>query len=166
MDQLVIHPATRADVSAVRRLLVETWHDSFDPLLGRERVTEITDRWHAEDLLARQLDSPDGSFLVAELGGQAVGHALAEAREPPLMVIGRLYVRPAFQRRGIGRQLLAALIRRHPQTSRIRLLVHADNAKGRSFYQRNGFVAVSEVLEEGLPALRMEKVLGPDGNQD
>jgi hypothetical protein len=32
---------------------VETWHDTYDPLLGRERVTEITNRWHAVEALAR-----------------------------------------------------------------------------------------------------------------
>jgi ribosomal protein S18 acetylase RimI-like enzyme len=162
---LRIRPAKLKDVGAVSRLLVETWHDTFDDLLGPERVREITERWHAEEVLARQLDSQDGTFLVAELAGQVVGHALGDAPKPPppLLMVYRLYVRPAFQRRGIGGALLAALVRRHPETDRIRLLVEADNVKGRAFYARNGFVAAGEVMEGGLRAFRMEKTLDRGG---
>ena len=162
---LRIRPATLEDVGAVRRLLVETWHDTFDDLLGPEQVREITERWHAEEVLARQLDRQDGSFLVAELAGEVVGHALGHAPKPPppLLMVNRLYVRPAFQRRGIGGALLAALLRRHPETDRIRLLVEADNAKGRSFYERSGFVATGEVMEGGLRAFRMAKTLARGG---
>jgi ribosomal protein S18 acetylase RimI-like enzyme len=70
---------------------------------------------------------------------------------PPLLMVSRLYVRPAFRRRGIGGELLAELIRRHPQTDRIRLLVEADNVKGRASYARNGLVATGEVTR-GRPA--------------
>jgi ribosomal protein S18 acetylase RimI-like enzyme len=154
-----IRPATHDDLGAVRRLLVETWHDTFDPLLGRERVTEITDRWHAVDVLARQLEGHDSSFLVAERGSEVIGHALAHVRHPPILVLARLYVRPAFQRQGIGGRLLAALTLRHPQATRIRLTVEVDNAKGVSFYKRNGFAVTAEVVEDGLRGFRMERAL-------
>jgi GNAT superfamily N-acetyltransferase len=157
---LRIRPATHDDLGAIRRLLVETWHDTYDPPLGRERVIEITDRWHAEDVLARQLDGPDSSFLVAEHGHEAIGHAFGHARQPPILVLARLYVRPRFQRQGIGGRLLAALSLWHPQASRIRLTVEADNAKSASFYKRNSFVVTAEVVEDGLRGFRMEKALG------
>ena len=37
---VLIRPAAPADLPAVRALLVETWHDTYDALLGAERVTE------------------------------------------------------------------------------------------------------------------------------
>jgi ribosomal protein S18 acetylase RimI-like enzyme len=156
---VLIRPATRDDLGAVRSLLVETWHDTYDPLLGRERVTEITNRWHAVEALARQLDAPDSSFLVAERDREAIAHAHAQARDPRILVLGRLYVRPAFQRQGIGGRLLAAVTLRHLQASLIRLTVEADNAKGVAFYRRNGFAVTGEVVENGLRGLRMEKAL-------
>ena len=158
-SELRIRPAIRDDIGAIRRLLVETWHDTYDPLLGREKVTEITDRWHAEDVLVRRLETPDSSCLLAELGREAVGHALAHARQAAILVLARLYVRPAYQRQGIGGRLLAALIERHPEASRIRLTVEADNAKGVAFYQRNGFAVTAEVVEDGLRGFRMERAL-------
>ena len=48
---------------------------------------------------------------------------------------------------------------RHPPASRIRLTVEVDNAKGVSFYKRNGFAVTAEVVEDGLRGFRMERAL-------
>jgi len=39
---IIIRPATSDDIGEVRNLLVATWHDTYDSLLGVERVTETT----------------------------------------------------------------------------------------------------------------------------
>jgi ribosomal protein S18 acetylase RimI-like enzyme len=157
--EVVIRPATPDDLPQVQRLLVETWHDTYDALLGAERVTEITNSWHSIENLGRQLDVPDTSFLVAEEDGAIVGHAAANARKPPLMVLTRLYVRPDAQRRGVGRLLLAEAIARHGGCEVMRLEVEAGNPKGISFYRREGFQAVGEKSEQGLNHILMEKRL-------
>ena len=46
----------REDLTSVRDLLVETWHDTYDAIYGVERVTEITNEWHALERLARELE--------------------------------------------------------------------------------------------------------------
>ena len=80
-EGVLIRPATPDDLPAVRALLVETWHDTYDALLGAERVTEITNSWHSIENLGRQLDVPDTSFLVAEEDGAIVGHAARQRAE-------------------------------------------------------------------------------------
>lgn len=55
----LIRHAVLQDAEDTRRVLVETWHDTYDPLLGSEKVTEITDRWHAVDVLTQQIGSSD-----------------------------------------------------------------------------------------------------------
>ena len=133
MADILIRPAVADDLPAVRALLVETWHDTYDALLGAERVTEITNAWHSVENLGRQLDIPGTSFLVAEENGRSSAMLLANAEKPPLLVLSRLYVRPDRQRRGIGTQLLEAIIRRHPKSMRLRLEVEGGNAKGPVF---------------------------------
>ena len=141
------------------QLLAVTWHDTYDALIGREKVDDITSRWHAVDVLARQVESADISFLVADIGGLIVGHSLANAQHAPTLFLARLYVLPAYQRRGIGESLLAAAIKRHAPMARVRVDVEADNAKGVSFYQRRGFVVLGETAQDDLNILQMEKVL-------
>jgi len=61
----VIRPGTSNDIGEVRNLLVSTWHDTYDSLLGVERVTKTTNEWHALDVLATQAVRPNASFLAA-----------------------------------------------------------------------------------------------------
>ena len=48
---LIIRDALAADLPAVRSLLVETWHDTYDGIYGWQRVAEITNAWHSLDAL-------------------------------------------------------------------------------------------------------------------
>lgn len=161
VSAISIRPAGLDDLPAVRRVLVETWHDTYDPLLGRNRVTEITDQWHSVGVLAQQLDGSQSSFLLAERAGEIVGHAFGHARHPPTLFLGRLYVLPQHQRKGVGGALLAALVARHPGLTRIRLTVEVDNAKGVAFYRGQGFTFVGEVTEDALRSWRMERAIAP-----
>jgi ribosomal protein S18 acetylase RimI-like enzyme len=157
--EVLIRPATPDDLPAVRALLVETWHDTYDALLGAERVTEITDAWHSVESVARQLDVPDTSFLVAEEDGEIVGHAFASAQKPPVLAIARLYVRPDRQRRGIGASLIASAMARHRESEIMRLDVEAENVKGLSFYRREGFHEIGRSVTAGIDHIAMEKRL-------
>ena len=160
---VLIRPAVARDAEGTRRVLVETWHDTYDALLGPERVAEITGRWHAVEALTRQVGSPDASFLVAEHAGRLIGHAFARPPQPGVLFLFRLYVLPVWQRRGVGARLLGAVVERHPGAARMRLDVEAENAKGVAFYRRHGFVVVGERAQEGLRSLRMEKPLRRPG---
>jgi ribosomal protein S18 acetylase RimI-like enzyme len=144
---------------AVSSLLVETWHDTYDPLLGSDKVDEITQLWHAPGVLHQQLTQPRISFLVAETAGQIVGHAFASAWNLPALEVARLYVRPDWQRQGIGNRFLDALIALHPKADRLSLSVEKRNLKGVAFYLRHGFAILDEIIEDGAPILFLEKRL-------
>ncbi|HWT30183.1 MAG TPA: GNAT family N-acetyltransferase [Propylenella sp.] len=154
-----IRQARPNDLADVRDLLVETWHDTYDGLVGAETVTRITDEWHSVEALSRQLDLPDTAFLVAETGSRIAGHVFANARELPVLVIARLYIRPSCQRRGVGKALLEAAVACYPRARTIRLDVEADNPKGNAFYRGEGFRPAGEVFHAGIRHIRMEKNL-------
>jgi ribosomal protein S18 acetylase RimI-like enzyme len=156
---VLVRPARSDDLSAVRDLLVTTWHDAYDALIGARKVTEITDSWHSMENLARQLAVPDTSFLVAEEEAAIVRHAFANAQRPPVLFPTRLYVRPDRQRRGIGARLLAEAIERHRACDRVTLEAKAGNHPALAFYRRQGFRSVGEKIVEGMPHFELEKAL-------
>ena len=49
-----VRSATKEDLDAVRDLLVETWHASYDDVYGVEKVNAITGRYHSLDALKKQ----------------------------------------------------------------------------------------------------------------
>ena len=153
-----IRPATEADVPAVRRLLAETWHATYDAILGPDRVTDITNARHAIPVLRTQINEPNCAFLIAELAGAIVGHINTREQPDHALYLGRLYVHPVSQRQGIGQRLLDAALTRHPTASRVWLTVAVDNGPAIAFYHRQGFHIVGEATEpDGHRVLRMER---------
>jgi ribosomal protein S18 acetylase RimI-like enzyme len=158
-DAVLIRAAAAADLDAVQALLRETWHQVYDPILGPEAVSEVSARWHARARLERELQQKQSSFLVALERERVVAHGFAYWQDPDALVVSRLYVRPGDQRRGIGGKMLAALMARHASAAVLRLFVAADNARGLSFWRREGFVVEGEAIEEGARVLHMSKRL-------
>ena len=97
---MFVRTASERDLQAVRALLVETWHATYDQIYGVERVTAITDDWHSLAVLKRRLDRPNAEFLVADDGKQLGGMAYAAVDA----VAGFRAVRPHRQlrRRAVG----------------------------------------------------------------
>jgi ribosomal protein S18 acetylase RimI-like enzyme len=165
---MFVRTAGERDLQAVSALLAETWHDTYDAIYGVERVNEITDEWHSPAALKRRLDRPNAEFLVADDGKQLGGMAYAEAAPDGRSVMLRqLYVRPAFQGRGIGGMLLDEIIESFFDATLFTLEVEEANAKAIGFYGAQGFVQVGTTQNcgaqnSGIPALVFERRRGAD----
>ncbi|EBW2381230.1 N-acetyltransferase, partial [Salmonella enterica subsp. enterica serovar Enteritidis] len=104
---MFIRTASERDLEAVRTLLVETWHATYDALYGAERVTEITNEWHSVAALKAKLDAPRSEFVVADDGKSLAGMAFALADETgETVTIRNLYVLPSQQGHGVGGMLM------------------------------------------------------------
>jgi ribosomal protein S18 acetylase RimI-like enzyme len=159
---LTIRDVEPADVAAVRDVLVTTWHATYDPIFGAEKVTEITDNWHSLANLTRQIGLAGAVFLLAEKDGQVIATSYAAPLEDGSVMLRRLYVVPSAQRCGTGQALLDATIARFPDARRVRLEVEPENVAAIRFYNRNGFGEVGKRGCDGssdVSATLMEKVL-------
>jgi len=162
---LFIRTAGERDLAVIRELLVETWHATYDAIYGVERVSEITDDWHSIPELRRRLEQPNGEFLVADDGKTLVAMAFAAADAGGTSVmLHQLYVRPAFQGRGIGRMLLEEVIESFPDATTLRLEVEEANSPAVGFYAARGFEQSGRTTncgadQSGIPALIMTRRL-------
>ena len=146
---LIIRDATSADLPAVRALLVETWHATYDGIYGWRRVAEITNAWHSLDALAAQLGRESGVFLVALIGEEVVGTASARSEPDHAALLTRLYVLPARQGEGIGRTLLQVALACFPDAPVARLEVESQNELAIAFYERMGFFLQRQARFDG-----------------
>lgn len=160
-----VRSAAEADLKAVHELLVETWHATFDDLLGRETVEAVTGRWHSVAALRANLKRPYSEFIVADNGeGGIDGMAFASQSEDGIASLHQLYVRPETQVQGIGTMLLAEIEMAFPDVRKLRLEVIERNGKAVRFYERKGFARVGRNEDWGdahckEPVLVMEKAL-------
>jgi ribosomal protein S18 acetylase RimI-like enzyme len=158
---LQIRSATDQDIGAVRNVLVETWHATYDAFYGADKVEEITSRWHAIDALTQQLALPKTAYLVADRDGQIIATSLAREMEPGLVLLSRIYVLPSEQGRGTGTRLLQKSLAAFPSAKTVRLQVDPNNVSAIRFYERHGFKRAGEVKDcgesSGVDALIYER---------
>lgn len=84
------------------------------------------------------------SVLGAHDGDRLVGLIRAVGDSETFLFIQDLLVLPSYQRQGIGRQLVNALVDQFPQV-RQRVLLTDDQPQTRAFYENIGFVQSSKV---------------------
>jgi GNAT superfamily N-acetyltransferase len=156
------------DVSAVRDLLVITWHATYDAIHGADRVTEIVAKLHAPEIVRRNIERPDAEFLVADDGTRLGGMSFATSADGGKVIrLHQLYVRPELQGRGIGGMLLDETLGCFPEARLARLDVDAANARAVTFYRGYGFEEAGKTDDcgnagLGLPALVFERRLGDE----
>ena len=93
---MTIRKADKADLDLLRGL----W-DEFQAEVDQYRE-------HADPEPDLEHYVTDDVALVAEEDGGPVGFALARRRDDVVGYLNSVYVRPAFRRRGVGRELMAA----------------------------------------------------------
>ena|SRR5689334_19667521 len=151
------------DVLAIKDVLRETWRDTYVSFLSEAAIETITSQWHAPERLTEQLQNPEIYFAVARVGG-VVGGVVTARKQDDAIVVDRLYVRPQYQRRGIGRQLSESSYRAFRGVERVRLSVEAENRKGVAFYAKQGFRETARNSEDVagvcLQKIMMERPLG------
>jgi ribosomal protein S18 acetylase RimI-like enzyme len=161
-----VRTAGDEDVEAIRALLRETWHATYDGFYGADKVRELTAAWHTAAAIRAQIAKRDGEFLVADdgrkLGG--VGYAAMSPKMTKTAVLHQLYVRPSCQNEGIGRDIFAELETCFPDAEIMRLEVEPRNVRAMAFYARLGFVEVDRTkncgsADSGIEAVIMEKPL-------
>jgi len=134
-----IQPAKVDDIQQIKQLLVETWIDTYHTFIPVEVIHKITALWHKPESLAAEIENENVCFAVARDENNVILALLTAAQHDDIVSIGRLYVLPAHQRRGIGAQLLEDCIAAFPGARKLRLGVEAENAKGLAFYRKQGF---------------------------
>ena len=117
------------------------------PGLLVSRPAELRDDAFATRI-AELANADNGKYLVAEVDGRIVGHAMLD----PLRLSAirhvvhlTIAVHPGWQGRGIGKALLGALIawaRAAPVVEKIELHVRSTNTNARALYEKLGFTEV------------------------
>jgi ribosomal protein S18 acetylase RimI-like enzyme len=141
--------------------------------LAREAFEHFGDY---DRLLPEWARTPGIELTVAEEDGQRVGLTLLgffedPPRKVPVADLLAIAVAGPYRRRGVGRQLLLAAVKRARELARVnvvgalRLTVAEGNAAARRLFESAGFAYVPEhegLYPKGQRALRMELPLEPE----
>jgi len=159
---VIIRRAGAADAAAIL--------DIVNPLVRQTLVTFTTVE-KTIDQLCTDIADKRGRYLVAELGGQVVGHAHYGAfRSGPgyrHTAEHTIHLAPAAQGRGVGRRLMRALeqVAAREDIHVLVAAVSSANAAGLKFHAAMGYSEVGRLPEVGfkndqwLDTVLMQKIL-------
>ncbi|CCV06658.1 GCN5-related N-acetyltransferase [Mesorhizobium metallidurans STM 2683] len=156
---MFVRTASERDLVAVKALLVETWHATYDAIYGVPKVTAITG--HSIASLRARLTRPNSEFLVADDGKRIGGMAFAAATtDQKIILLNQLYVHPDCQRQGFGQALLEEVEACFPEARTLRVEVEEANAPAIAFYRSKGFLPAGNIADCGGGTLIFEKAIG------
>jgi ribosomal protein S18 acetylase RimI-like enzyme len=138
------------DLSAVETVARTTWPVAYAGIIPEEVQRRLLDSWYSSDSLKRAFAAQDSSFWVAEWRGIVVGFAQYVRRSMEAVELTRIYVLPDRQRGGVGAALLHAGLAAFADLGLtcLTVLVERENIIGRRFYERMGFTASKELIQE------------------
>jgi len=160
-----VRTAREEDLQAVHALLAETWHSTFDSVMGEGTVASVIETQFSISSLREKLKRPYSEFVVADSGdGTLHGMAFASQTDDSVATLSDLFVRPTEQVQGLGTMLLAEVEMAFPGVQVMRLDVVERQTEAVSFFNRKGYVAVGRGTDWGAancdePKLIMEKSL-------
>ncbi len=90
------------------------------------------------------------AYLKILVGEEIVGGLIVFRMGPRHFELGRLFVSPPWQRRGIGARAMGMLLQSYPECRKWTLGTPAWNSRTRAFYPKVGFRLVRETQRELL----------------
>ena len=155
----VVRPARQGDHPQLCELFdeLDALHRAARPDIFRKPAGDARSR----DDIASLVAGEGGTILVADAGDRLLGVAVALLRHPlshPLLVarkiveIDNVVVRDGYQRRGIGRRLVAACVdwARQRGADDVEIAVHHFNVEAAAFYAALGFEMSVHLLRRPL----------------
>ena len=151
MTELLIRPASLADVDDLRSLGAATFRETYRTISDPREVDEYAREHFTEAKVAAWFSRPCARTLLAFVGESPVGYAHVRSAKVPACVsdrkaveLSRLYLLASAQGSGVGGALIAAAIAEIAALGgeTVWLGAYERNVKALAFYARRGFVRV------------------------
>lgn len=156
LDTLTIRPASNADYDAV----VACVKAAFTPwveIMGMKPIALTADY---QDFINRKVVYVIDGDGVGELVGLLIIYPVGDA-----LYVDTIGVNPAYQKHGIGRQLLAFAEQkaREIELRKLTLVTNAKQLSNQDYYRKHGYVETHrESLEPGRVGVWMAKTLATE----
>ena len=143
-SELNIRPASFEDITFIRDIAAKTWPVAYGTILSKEQLNYMLEMIYSHQALEMQLKDHH-YFFLALLNYKPVGFCSFSKIEGNIFKLHKLYVLPAYQKKGLGDSLLkiAETTAKSMDGTHLQLNVNRNN-NAQNFYRKKGFGIIRE----------------------
>lgn len=144
----VIKVSNQELIGVIEALAGEIWREYYTPIIGKEQVCYMLDKFQSKAAISRQIKSGFLYFLIKKDAG-CIGYIGAVPRGNELF-LSKLYLTSEYRRKGYGRQAIDFIegLAKEKKCSKITLTVNKNNLDTIKAYQRCGFANTGPVVQD------------------
>lgn len=153
-ETLIIRAASVADAPVLAWFGATTFMATYAGAVPDRALSDYVSEYFTSNRMAAEITGDSTRVFIAESGRAVIGYAVLRLSTAPGFVpgdepleLGRIYVSPTAQRRGVGSRLMASSLDHARATGHdwLWLTVWEKNPKAIAAYERWGFTEVGAV---------------------
>jgi len=135
----------KEDIKLLVKVANKAWNDHYLPIIGKEQVTYMLDKFQSETAISRQIESENYTYFLIFQNENAVGYFGIQPQNEYLF-LSKLYVLKEYQKQGIASQVISFL--KNMQEKPIQLTVNKQNKSSIAVYQHWGFTIIDDIVTD------------------
>ncbi|HSU52614.1 MAG TPA: GNAT family N-acetyltransferase [Candidatus Dormibacteraeota bacterium] len=157
---------SQEQITEVALLAHEIWHEHYLPIIGRQQIDYMLEKFQSEDAIATQI-AKGYQYFTATWNQKPVGYiVIVPNPQDSSCLLSKLYVKSSARGLGAGKAMLqcAEDFCRGVQITKLWLTVNKKNVNSMAWYSRMGFLKTGSVIQDigggfVMDDFRFEKVL-------
>ncbi len=155
MSELILRPASEADIPALSKLGIDSFIEKFGHMYTPKDLATFLEEAHSHGALAAEIANPTRLYRLAERNGALVGYCKLgltcgfpeHARGKNVLELKQLYTAPGATGGGIGKALMDWAMTEFAarNADEVQLSVWSGNDGAQRFYARLGFEKVADI---------------------
>jgi len=146
-----IRNASENEIEIIQQLAELTWWPTYSPILEKAQIQYMLSHIYSVQAIRRVMKEKSQQFILISENGVDLGFASYGpwSEDPASWKIFKLYVLPNNQGKGLGRKMIAEIVKRAILDGKTYLILNVNrNNPALAFYRKSGF----EVLRnEDIP---------------
>ncbi|MCL2461705.1 MAG: bifunctional 4-hydroxy-3-methylbut-2-enyl diphosphate reductase/30S ribosomal protein S1 [Defluviitaleaceae bacterium] len=137
------------EVEAVAKLAAEIWNEYYTPLIGKEQVDYMLDKFQSAVAIYKQIKEEGCRYYLAEVAHKPAAYcAVKFDPETRVVFLSKLYVEAGFRQRGLAKAMIENFAADYEPVKTIWLTVNKGNAGTIAAYEKMGFKTTDELVTD------------------
>lgn len=144
----IVAVTTGKQIEKVADLAREIWTQHYTPIIGKEQVNYMLDKFQSQSAIREQLDQGVKYYLIKHLE-KWVGY-LSFKTDDDLLFLSKIYLLRSERGRGLGKTAVKFLEdhAREQGLRKIKLTVNKYNSNSIRAYERMGFTNEGDIVQD------------------